>query len=1046
MTTKQGARRLSTIGALVALLLAIGTAAAAGAAPEWRLTVVAPDDIPVGQRIIVDGVVENVGSVPLTGSLTIVDTFPAGIAPVDPLIIGGSSSSCSIVDQTSTCTVDVEGLPPDAQVRFTYQPFVEPSASGTLLNTISVEGGGMSTAASEQQVMTVAPPGPFEVRDFAMTLVDAAGEPATRAGVAPAEITNSMAFRSAASRMYDFPFALVTAPSEHLKDVVVHTPAGLVGNPNATPVKCTAGQLTQPSPSSPDQTIPNCPQESQIGIARVYSMFGPDIAPLYNMVPRPGAPAEFGFAYRNITVALVARLRPTDYGIDIVSLNTPSTLPINGVGVTLWGVPADSSHDWLRHLCNTGLGGNVGGATCPSSAPRTPFLRMPTSCSGSPLPWSADLNTYEQPNRFLHVTTTSPALTNASCQVVPFNPTFSLAPTDPRPHVPTGVDVTLALPQDASATGAWQADLRTASVTLPAGLSINPSSADGLKACTDEQLRLGVDGVATCPDASKLGTVTLTTPLVDHALSGSIFLRTQASDNPLSGDLFRIAIEVRSDDDGIDLKLPGGIRADPVTGQLTTVFDQLPQLPFSTMNLRFKSGPRAPLTSPRTCGAYATTATLVSWSEKLVPTVSPFEVSGDGRDAACARPTFTPAFEAGSQKPLAGKSSPFFVALSRDDEDELLGKLSVKAPKGLLGRIKDVDLCSAAAADAGSCGAGSLVGRATVGAGTGPNPFFITDGKVYLTGPYRGAPYGLSVVTKAVAGPFDLGTVVVRAAVHLDKRTAQLNVVSDALPTIVKGVPLNLREVWINIDKPGFMVAPTNCRRTQVAGTATSTDGSSAPLSAPYQMANCKNLQFAPRLSMRVGSRGQTRPRGAPPLVTTIRQARGQSNLAGVKVSLPTVLNSRLSVVRRACTMAQFEAEAEQCRRAQVGRATAVTPLLKDPLRGAAYLVKDPRGGLPDLMLALRGDVELDVFGEVEIPRSNRIVANFKTIPDAPISRFSLRLFGGRNGPIGVVSNLCGKRAQRSKIAITMTGQNGDVIAKQQPLRIKGCGASARRR
>lgn len=1040
MKTMLNFRRLRRASAAAVLLLAMAAPLAGAATPQWRLWVTSPDDVTPGRLASVDAVIENVGDVPLTGQLTVINTFPAGFGPVDPEM-GGTvpGFSCQIVAQTSTCSVDVAGLVPGAQVRLAYRTVVDPAATGTLVNAIEVSGGGMVAPASAEQELAIGPPGPFEIDQFAMSLLDASRNPAVRAGSTPRELTSTLAFRSFAQ-----PEFRTSVSSERLKDTVVHAPPGLVGNPTATG-KCTADQLAAASPDAPSGTISNCPQESQVGIVHVHTAYGPEVVPLYNLVAPPGAPAAFGFSYLGITINLVAKLRASDNGIDIVALNAPSTLPISAVEVTMWGVPADRSHDYLRHLCvesSSGFfAGNSTGRVCPSNAPRKPFLRLPTSCAGA-LPWSAELTTYTHPAKLVHADTESPGM--ESCYLVPFDPSFSLVPSDRRPHSPTGVDVNLSLPQDVGPDGIGQADLRTANVTLPADVSISPSSAGGLQACTDAELRLRIDGVATCPEASKIGSVTLTTPLLDHPLGGSIFLRTQASDDPASGRLFRIAVEVRSDDDGVNLKLPGSIKADPITGQLSTTFDELPQLPFSNMQLQFKSGPRAPLTSPRKCGTHTTTVELVSWSDKIVSTSTAFDISGDGRGAPCPRSRFSPAFRAGSQSPVAGKSTPFLVSLRRDDGDELFKALTVESPKGLLGRIKDVELCSDSAANAGSCGAGSLIGRATVGAGAGPNPFFITDGKVYLTGPYKGAPYGLSVVTRAIAGPFDLGTVVVRAAIHLDRRTAQLRVISEPFPSIVKGVPLNLRVVRLSIDKPGFMVNPTNCQRAQVSGTVTSTEDSIAALASRFQVGNCKNLRFSPRISMRVGAPGRTTRNSSTPLVTTIRQAKGQANLAEVKVSLPKVLNSRLPVVERACTLAQFDAD--NCDKAEVGSAVAVTPLLKDPLRGVAYLVRDPGGGLPDLMIALRGDVDLDVFGEVEIPRSNRIVANFRTIPDAPITRFTLRLSGGSNGPLGVVSNLCGRRARRSKIEIAMRGQNGDRIDKQQGLRVSGCGKPRRGR
>lgn len=1027
--------RLGAAVAFVAIAALSAAAPASAANPTWRLSAETPDSVNAGKIVLVDAWVENVGNVPLTGNLTIADTFPAGIAPTDPEIDGTFfGASCQDAGQTSTCTVNVDGMLPGAQVRFRYTSHVDPSAIGTLVNSVTVSGGGMAAPATSEQSMTVGPPGPFGIETFGMSILDANRDPAVQAGSAPQEADNTIRLRTAESAVLPVPDA---APIEHLKDTVVHVPAGFVGNPTATPVRCTASELTAASPDDPTLRIPDCPDDSQVGIAHVVTHqpgLGPDIVPVYNMVPRPGAPAEFGFSYDAITIGIVARLRP-DNGIDLVARDAPSSVAISEVDVTLWGVPAGSSHDNQRGICLENYMGNFQGRTCPTNARPVPFLRLPTSC-GDPLPWSVDLTTYTHPDPpGFHADTTTPR--TEGCQFLPFQPTFSLVPSVTTPHTPSGVDARLTMPQDTSATGLAEADVRSTTVTLPDGMTINPSGADGLQACTDAELNLGQDGVATCPDGSKIGTVTLTSPLLDHPIDGTVYLRTQASNDPLSGNLFRLAIEVRSDNDGIDLKLPGSVRADPFTGQITTTFDDLPQLPFSELDLHFKTGARAPLTTSRSCGLQTTSVELASWSDKLVDTSNTFNLSGDGNGAPCPASGFAPTFTAGSQNPVAGASTPFLVSLDRSDNDQLFQGLSVYSPTGLLGRIRSADLCSEAAANAGTCGDGSLIGSATVGAGTGPDPFFVSGGKVFLTGPYKGAPYGLSVVTQAIAGPFNLGTVVVRAAIHIDPRTAQLQVVSDAFPTIVSGVPLNLRSIRLSIDKPGFMVNPTNCGVKHVLGTATSTQGANAGLSSRYQVGSCKNLAFSPKLSMTVGSVGHTSPGSSAPLTATLTQRAGQSNLREVKVMLPAMLDAHLAVVTHACTLAQYNAG--NCRRAEIGSATAVSPLLRHALHGAAFFVKHPGRPLPDIMVALRGEVNIDLVGKVSVVHSTYLETDF-SVPDAPVTKFTLSLVSGAtHGPIGVVTNLCTKKARAATTGIVMRGQNGASISVHQRMHIRGC-------
>jgi hypothetical protein len=1027
MKTTIRTRVARVVMAAAALLLA--AAATATAEPALELHTNVPNAIAAGTTARIIAVVTNVGDAPFSGELTFSDTFPAGMTPANPTSGQGYAFSCQTVAQTTTCTVDATGLLPGAQVYYSIISPVDPSATGTLVNTIEVSGGGAADAVSDQQSTRVGPPDPFAFTDFSAAARDAARFDVMQAGKAPASLTTAVAFPTEGRLFFRNSFLPVSAPVEQFKDIVVHVPAGLIGNPTATPARCTGSQLAQPSPRSGHSLIPDCPMDSQVGIVQIARS---DIVPLYNMVPPAGTPAAFGFTYQSVPVMLVAHVRPSDNGIDIVARNASASVPVHGAEVTLWGVPADDAHDTLRGAVCLDADGYLGnnGNICPSDAPEVPFLRLPTSCGPDPLQWAADATSYAHPDTWVHATTTSPRI--EGCQFNPFLPTLAIVPTTAAPHAPTGLDATLTLPQGFAPDGIAPADMRRATVTLPAGLTINPSSAGGLKACDDADLRLRQEGPSTCPDASKIGTVTLSTPLLDHAIGGTIVVRSQNSDDPESGELFRIAVELRSDDDGIFIRLPGAVRADSATGRLTTVFDDLPQLPFASMQLHFKSGPRAPLSTPRTCGTGTVDAQFVSWGDAVVPGTSSITTG------PCAASRFSPTFHAGSKNPVAGKSTPFRVALARDDGDELFRALTVETPEGVLGKIKNAALCGNAAAETGNCPAASRIGSATTAAGVGGSPFVIAGGQVFLTGPYRGAPYGLAVAVDAVAGPFRLGTVVVRAAIHIDRRTAQLRVVSERFPSILKGVPLNLRAVQIDIDKPNFMVTPTDCSEQRVTGTATSIEGSTAALGARYQVGECRRLRFAPRISMRAGGAGRTGFRDSTPLVTTIRQAPGQANLRRVKVTLPGVLSALLPVVERACTQAQFASG--RCRQAEIGSVTAVTPLLDEPLTGGVYFVDHPGRTLPDLVLALRGDVDLDIAGRVTLPHGNQLGTDFAQIPDAPIRKVVVRINAGRNGPLGVASDLCGRRGRHARASVTMVGQNGTALRKQPRLHIAGCG------
>lgn len=1021
-------RRLVT-SLVIAAFLIVATAATAIAAQQLTMRTLLPDHVTPGRFMMTAVSIQNTGTEPLTGNLTVRYDLPDEIPATDPVAFADApiNMQCQFVGTVKECTADVTGTLPGAQIRLRTVSIVDPNATGTLTGEISASGGGALDAVAEPFSFIVGPSGPFAIRQFDIDISDAPTGPAFRAGSDPTDITTAIRLLSQAATNLDGPFAFLstTAPTESFRDVVVHVPPGLVGNPTATPVLCEPPQLT--SQAVPIQ-IPTCPPESQVGLVQVV---GQDIVPLYNVVPPRGTPAAFGFYYNGIVVTLKAKLRPEDNGIDIVTEKAPNSVPLPKFEVTLWGAPTDRSHDNLRAFClDGGLGYTARNGDCALGARSdVPFLRMPTSCPGTPLLWDIAIDTYEHVGRFITSSTTTPAI--EGCQYNPFDPSLSLTPSTKAPHAPSGVDATVSMPQDWSVRGIAPADVRRVSVTLPRGLTINPSSADGLGACSDTDLRLRQEGVATCPDASKLGSVTLRTPLLDHELGGSIFLRTQNSDDPKSGELFRMAIEVRSDDDGVNLKLPGAIIAGD-DGQLTTVFDDLPQLPFESMTLHFKTGPRAPLASPSTCGTHTTNVQLISWGDKIVDTTSSFDTVG------CTSPRFEPKFRAGVRNPVAGGSSPFHVILNRSDDDSEFRGLTINTPEGLLGRIKAVEQCSNVAAETGSCPAASRVGSAIVGAGVGTNPYYVTNGRVFLTGPYRGAPYGLAVAVDAVAGPFNLGTVVVRQAIHVDPRTAQLRVVSQPFPTVVKGVPLHIRSVRVSIDKAGFMVSPTDCSKQEINGTATAVDGLSAPLESRFRVGGCKDLKFAPKLSLSVGGKGRTTLGRSTPFQAVLTQKPGQSNLESVKVSLPQTLAALLPVVNRACTLAEYNAG--RCRKAEAGSAIARTPLLKDPLKGGAFFVRHPGRPLPDLMVALRGDIDIDLVGRVTIPGGKRLATNFDTIPDAPVSKFTLKIVAGSHGPLGVSTrSLCTSRAKRATADVVMRGQNGDVITRQQRLRIRGC-------
>jgi hypothetical protein len=1032
-------------------MLAVATAAAA--APTLRVTAVTPDYVTAGKLMNLYTSVIGTGVESLSGTLTVRYTFPPGVVPVDPIDdTGRVSPVCNTVGQVTECAVDVTGLEPDLQLRFKTVTSVAPDATGGA-GEIEVSGGGSSGVFTYPFSIAVGPSGPFAIKAFDVDMADAPLVPpaAVRAGSDPAELTTTVKLLSEAQTNFDVPNpnVVVNAPTESLRDVIVHVPPGFVGNPTATPVRCSPSQLTT---SIPFTATPLCPAESQIGLVQINST---DIVPLYNIEPPRGSPAEFGFYYQAIVVTLLARLRPSDNGIDIVTQKTPNSIPVPKFEVMLWGSPSDPSHDRLRGVClEKFYGYNASFGDCSlKTRSGVPFLRTPTSCPGTPLLWGIEMNTYQHPETFVHNETTTPAMTG--CGFNPFDPVFGLAPSTRAPHTPSGVDAEVRMPQDASITGLAPADVRRVTVTLPDGLTINPSSADGLGACTDAQLLLKQEGAAACPDASKLGTVRLRTPELDHEIGGSIFLRSQSSSDPLSGELFRIAVEIRSDDDGIDIKLPGSLSVNPTNGQVTTTFAELPQLPFERFTLHFQEGPRAPLVTPRGCGTFATHVLLEGWGGQVVGSDSSFDIAADGSGASCGTSQFSPSMTAGTHGPAAGAFAPFALRLQRTDNDGYFSSLrSLSLPAGLLATLRGTTRCPEAALSAAStalspsytgaqelaassCPASSRVGSVSVGAGAGQDPFYV-NGSAYLAGPYNGAPLSLAITVPAVAGPFDLGDVVVRSALFIDPVDAHITVVSDPLPTILDGIPLQLRDIRVNVDRPSFTLNPTNCTPSAITGSVSSTEGQTAALSSRFQVGECAALAFHPSFSVSTQGNGEIKRHGASLDVKIATHqgpgGGGEANISKVEVSLPSILPSRLTTLQKACTERQFAANPAGCPAASnVGTAIANTPLLKAPLAGPAYLVSHGSQAFPDLVLVLQGEgITLDLTGHTQI-KKGITYSRFQTVPDAPVSSFELKLPEGPFSVLVAGTNLCGKSAttrQRRRVTRLVHGHTRKVLVK----------------
>jgi uncharacterized repeat protein (TIGR01451 family) len=1061
---KMTATRLA-LSLAAALLLALVGAASASAAVTWRVTSSHGPQTFVprqpGQYFIQ---AFNVGDADTTADYTITDTLPDGVSVTS---VSAGWTCIGLPGPTVTCSHS--GTPPNSTVfapaahanrrgggaTLVLTVAVDPDASGTGENRVTVSGGGpgaVNGSDIDSTTFGTTQPGfGFVASRFLADVFDGAApdaSPVRQAGAHPFEYRVDFATNLTLKSDPDIS-DLYTDADEHVKALETRLPRGMIGNPDATP-RCAAEELNFSGVNGRG----NCPANTQVGTMDLVLQNGKQIVgfgattdiPVYNMTPPPGTVAAFGLQFNGTPVWILASLDPSDYSVVAQLTYMNETFGIRSAKLSMWGVPADPAHDALR--LDPAAAEPVAFGTSFSGAPIKPFLTLPSEC-GVDKATRVRAESWQDPGDFKTIQSSSWQATGCNDPRFRFRPTLSIQPESHQAGAPTGLDVTLSVPQkDDAVASAGQLyeqsgndaaiptpPLKDVRVTLPDGMTVSPSSANGLAACSPLQIGLGTNDDPTCPDASKVGSVSIDTPLLPDPLTGSVYFATQ-NENPFN-TLLAIYIVARGP--GVIIKLPGKVAPDPATGQLTTTFDGTPQLPFSTMRLHFNGGPYAPLMNPQTCGEKTTTATLTSWNGSLPAVNATDRFTIDG---SCAR-GFDPTFKAGTTKTQAGSDAALVTRFTRGDGDQELSRIEVNMPEGVLGRIARLDLCSDAAANAGTCGEGSRIGTTTVGAGPGSNPFFITDGRVYMTGPYKGAPFGLSIVVHAKAGPIDLGDVVVRAAVFVDKHTTALRIVSDPLPTILQGIPLRIRVVDVTVDRAGFTFNPTDCSAKSSSATIGSTGGASATKSARFKVSGCRALSFAPRLRLVVGGRGRVTRGRTTPLTATLTMPRGGANLSGVSVSLPTTINARLPVINRACTPAEFNAG--RCEKARAGTAVAVTPLLKDPLRGGVYFVKVHRG-IPDMMIALRGQVDVDLDSIITIPGSKHLATNFETIPDVPVTKFTLKLVSGSHGPVGVAANLCRASSRRQTAAIRFTAQNGKVVERDQRLVIKGCKAKHKKR
>jgi hypothetical protein len=870
---------------------------------------------------------------------------------------------------------------------------------------VAVFGGLMATSTAVAE-----PPAEFGIEAFSTSVVAEDGTELTQAGAHPFSASADIRFVTKPDPASTEPDR--RAPIEEPRDIGVGLPPGFVGNPMVTP-RCPL-HLAEVGPFPTDRS--GCDTESAVGVMIIDGAVDLHQV-IFNVVPEVGYPAQFAFSSQGFTFTLYPALRSDgDYGIDVVSKNSPVD-QIESVRAAFcsWGVKETTPPDSLspNFACRT---------QAEAPAGTRPFLTNPaTECSSVAPVTTVYANSWANPTRAVGAEFASPLITD--CGTLRFDPSVDIAPTTTVPDAPTGLNVDMAFPQEDNAQGQAPPALKKAVVTLPEGMSINPSAANGLRACSDAELKLKSKAPVECPEASKIGTVKAVSPLLEEPLSGGVFIRSQNSGDPQSGEMFRLALVLENEERGISVRLPGQVRADAATGRLVTTFDNNPELPVSSIALDLKDGPRAPLATPPTCGPKTIDTVLTSWGGQTVERSSSFNV-----DCAPGLGGFAPAFTAGAVNPTGGAFSPFALHITKPDRDSVLNGVSLKMPTGLLARIKG--------------NLNTQVGSVRAFAGPGSQPF-VLPGSVTLEGAYGDAPYSLRVVVPAKAGPFDLGDVVVRQKVYVDPVTAEVSVVSDPVPTIVKGVPARMQRLDVLVDKPGFMINPTSCEAKQVAGTLGSASGQTAAVSTRFKVSECATLRFKPRLGLRLTGRKQVRTGKHPGVRALVRQTGvGEAGIERAKVTLPKSLALDPDNANALC---EFEAGTKpdlenHCPKGSiVGRARAKTPLLERDLVGNVYFVKNVRRDsetgneirtLPMLIVALRGEIAVNLKGESSTTRNGRLINTFASVPDAPITQFNLNVKGGKNGILAVTRtrkskiNVC---ATRQIAAADMDGQNGRV-------------------
>jgi hypothetical protein len=992
--------------------------------------------------------------------VTIEDELPAGVIATDVVGVYGNNQhfDCALDSQTHvTCNFE-ETLPryEALEIEVFVNLVGEEPAAGEA-GKVTITGGNAAGRGVPQELVVSPEPTPSGIERFSSRVEAEGGGPVSQAGSHPFQLTTTIQAKSgvATGRQAE----RRVEQGALVRNLRFPLPAGLVGNVAAAP-RCSMTAFLARRNDIANQ----CPDASAVGMVNLAIVEPRSLGylrmafPFFNLTPGFGEPARFGFVVLGNPVVIDTAVDPDDeYKIVASARNTTQLIDFLSSTLVLWGSPGDRRHDSAR---GWGCGFNlieVGTCERPPSLPEQALLRQPVSCV-TPLDFRAEVEFWNAPPGVFDAAGESHG-TLSGCNKIPFDPGIEAEPTSKLAENPTGLDFRLDMPNSGllNPGAIAEGQAKKVEVTLPEGMTINPSQAEGLAVCSpDEYAKERFDSFPGegCPDASKVGEVRISTPLLEEEARGSLYV-AKPYDNP-GGSLIGLYMVAKIPERGVLIKQFGKVTPDPKTGQLVTTFDDLPQLPFSTFKLHFREGGRAPLVTPPSCGTSEVVARFTPWSasdpnnpqpNEVVTRTSPFTIERgvDGGGCPSGAPQFKPGFEAGSINPAAGRFSPFYMRLTRKDGDQDLTKFSSILPEGALAKLAGLTQCPQAAVEGAkgrkgldekaspSCPSSSRIGRTNVGAGVGSILTYV-PGELYLGGPYHGARLSVVSITPAVAGPFDLGTVVVQEALRLDPATSEVHVdgnASDPIPHILQGIPLKVRDLRVYVDRDKFTTTPTSCDPMATKATLFGSgadvfnpgDDVAADLSARYQAASCEALGFKPRLKFQLSARRSTR--GAHPALRAVLRPRlGDANPDRISVTLPGSELLEQSHIRTICTRVQFAAKGGfggGCPAASVyGHVKAWTPLLDGPLEGPVYL-RSSNHELPDLVLALHGLVDIESVGRIDSVNA-RIRTTFENVPDAPLSKVVLSMQGGRKGLLVNSTDICrGKHRAKARL----TGQNG---------------------